>query len=67
MKASEIYFKTMKFVWMKLGLGILFTVVSAVIMLISLFLGYLIGGFGYIVFLSLGLAGVGLLITGWDI
>lgn len=68
MKASEIYFKTMKFVWMKFGLGLLFAIISIIIMCLSIFLGSLFGEFGMMMFLIIGIAGVGVansIINSW--
>lgn len=60
MKANEIYFKTMTFVWMKLGLGAITFVVSAILLGILLGIGMLFGdGVAFFMFLIwLGAVGV---------
>ncbi|MDE6714581.1 MAG: hypothetical protein K2K20_12710 [Lachnospiraceae bacterium] len=52
MKAKDIYFGTMKFVWIKLGMGAAVTLVGAVLLALFMLLGSLFGGAGlYIMFL----------------
>ncbi|MBN2222669.1 MAG: hypothetical protein JW708_10720, partial [Vallitaleaceae bacterium] len=60
MKANEIYLKTMTFVWLKLALGAVTFVVSAILLGILLGIGMLFGdGVGVIMFLIwLGAVGV---------
>lgn len=51
MKTNDIYFKTMKFVWLKLALGAAITLVSTIILAIFMLIGYAIGGPGIVIML----------------
>lgn len=52
MKAKDIYLGTMKFVWLKLGLGAAVTVASVILLALCMLLGSAFGGAGlYILFL----------------
>lgn len=52
MKVKDIYFGTMKFVWMKLGIGAAVTLAGAVLLAVFMLIGSLFGGVGlYIMFL----------------
>ncbi|MGN0341759.1 MAG: hypothetical protein ACI4DO_03105 [Roseburia sp.] len=52
MKVSEVYGKTMKFVWLKLALGAAITAIALVLLAICMGIGFLFGGAGlYIMFL----------------
>jgi len=52
MKAKDIYFGTMKFVWLKLGLGAAVTVASIILLALCMLLGSAFGGGGiYVLFL----------------
>lgn len=51
MKTKDIYFKTMKFVWLKLALGAAITLVSTIILAIFMLIGYAIGGPGIVIML----------------
>ncbi|MBD5540217.1 MAG: hypothetical protein HDR00_03340 [Lachnospiraceae bacterium] len=53
MKTKDIYFKTMKFVWLKLALGAAITLVSTIILAIFMLIGYAIGGPGIVIMLCL--------------
>ena len=57
MKVSQIYTKTLKFVWLKLGLGLLEIVLSALLLVICLGLAALLnstGAFGLLILVWLG-------------
>ena len=60
MKTKDIYLGTMKFVWLKLGLGAAVTVVSIILLALCMLIGSAFGGVGlYILFLVwLALTGV---------
>ena len=52
MKAKDVYFGTMKFVWIKLGMGVAVTLVGAILLALFMLLGSLFGGAGlYIMFI----------------
>lgn len=51
MNTKDIYFKTMKFVWLKLAMGAAITLVSTIILAIFMLIGYAIGGPGIIIML----------------
>lgn len=46
MKAKDIYFGTMKFVWIKLGMGVAVMLAGAILLALFLLLGSLFGGAG---------------------
>lgn len=50
MKANEIYLKTMKFVWMKLGLGMVTFALSGILLAIAMGIGVLINNAGAMLF-----------------
>lgn len=52
MKVKDIYFGTMKFVWIKLGMGAAVTLAGAVLLALFMLIGSLFGGVGlYIMFI----------------
>ena len=53
MKTKDIYMKTMKFVWLKLGLGLGITALSAVLFGICMGIGALISGDAFIIMLCI--------------
>lgn len=59
MKAREIYFKTMKFVWLKLAMGAAITVAAIILFAIFMLIGSLFDGNGMIVMLALWLGCTG--------
>lgn len=61
MKASKIYFSTMKFNWLKLGLGLATVLISAVLLAICMLLGMLFGEAGLAIMFVLWLSATGVI------
>lgn len=59
MKARNIYFGTMKFVWLKLAMGAAITVASLILFAIFMLIGSLFDGNGIVFMFALWLAGTG--------
>ena len=55
MKTKDIYFGTMKFVWLKLGMGLAITVASLILFGLFMLLGALFGGEGMVIMLCIWL------------
>ena len=57
MKTKDIYFGTMKFVWLKLAMGAAITLASVILLVIFMLLGYAFGGAGLAFMFGLWMAG----------
>ena len=64
MKTTDIYFRTLKFVWIKLGLGMLTVLLSVLLLAIMMGMGTLFGGdTAYFICLVIWLSGTGAIHT----
>ena len=56
MKAKDIYLGTMKFVWLKLGIGAAVTAASIILLALCMLIGYAFGGAGLYIMLIVWIA-----------